>query len=402
MSARSDQSLGTATLEDGGGRVDFPCLRRERREKCLAEMARQEIDFLVLGREGNGRYVCGARRLWLAGARPFAPRCILSRESREVHLLTLSDDDVPAEIPRRNLFGGSWNPANFAGALDAIPGFAAARRIGVDGMSPFFDRLIRSAAPKAEIVDGEALMRSVRRRKLPREIACIETAIAIAEGALAETLRHVRAGVSERALAGRYAEAITRYGVTIPAFEGTFCTTPRESTYGEAAPLRQLSDTRVLNDGDLVAASVGVLYGGYEGSLARTWPCAPGRTVSAAERELSSRWRGLWQSLAAELRPGQSAVDLVSAHQRSGEPLPPLPIAHGVGLGVEAPVIGRGFAFESEPFETGMVLAVQGYVWRAGTGGYLAKEIVHITADGYEQLTRHSHGPLAEADSLSR
>src|SRR5207245_3501358 len=106
-----------------------------RRERVLAAMAADGVDALVLGKEANARYVSGARRLWLAGARPFAPGCVLVRETAGVHLLAITDEGVPADVGVANLYPITWDPAKLLGALAAIPGLAAARRIGVAGLT---------------------------------------------------------------------------------------------------------------------------------------------------------------------------------------------------------------------------------------------------------------------------
>ena len=55
--------------------------------RALDEMARQDVDLLVLGREGNARFVSEAARLWLAGTRPFAPGCVVVRETGTIRAL---------------------------------------------------------------------------------------------------------------------------------------------------------------------------------------------------------------------------------------------------------------------------------------------------------------------------
>ena len=56
---------GTMVLEDGTG-VDFAALRAARREKVLAAMAEGGVELLLLGRQGNARYVAGHRHIWRA------------------------------------------------------------------------------------------------------------------------------------------------------------------------------------------------------------------------------------------------------------------------------------------------------------------------------------------------
>src|SRR3954452_16477561 len=96
------------------------------RERVLRAMAAESVDVLLLGREGNARYVSGAQRLFLAGERPFAPGCVVVRESGQVHLLSNTDFGIPPEIPRGNLYPTSWNPATVVGRIAAIPGVSSA------------------------------------------------------------------------------------------------------------------------------------------------------------------------------------------------------------------------------------------------------------------------------------
>src|SRR5205085_1089574 len=106
--------------------------------RVLEEMARQGVDVLLLGREGNARYVSGARRLFLAGERAFAPGCVVGRRSGAVHLPSDTDLGNPQEIPHQSLYPTSWNPATLVARVLAIPGVAHAKTIGVDGLTPLF------------------------------------------------------------------------------------------------------------------------------------------------------------------------------------------------------------------------------------------------------------------------
>lgn len=390
------ENLGTMALEEGA-RIDFARLRTARRERLLAEMERRGVDVLILGREGNARYASGARRLFLAGTRPFGPGCIVVRRTGQVHLIGTWDDGIPPEIPRANLFGITWNPMNYLTWIKAIDGVAGARRVGVDGMSPLFGQLLPMALDGAEIVPAHDLMHAVRRVKTPDEIACIRTAIAVAEAALAGAIDRLHPGARERELLAAFEERMTAYGVTVPAVEGTFCVTPREGDGGSVPPLRRLTTDAAINEGALVALEGGVLYAGYEGSVARTRPCLATASVTTAQRRLHDRWRAIWESLREACRPGATGADLRKAYTVSGEPLPPFPIVRGVGLGYEPPIVGTALGADARSIlDPGMTLAVCAYVWERGVGGYLGHEVVLVTDDLPEVLTRLSHGPLAD------
>lgn len=385
--------LGTQALEDTQ-RIDFGRLRAQRRSRCLEAMERHDLDALLLGREANARYASGARRLWTAGTRPFAPGCAVVRATGEVHLLSTWDDGIPAEIPREHLYGVTWNPANLVTAVRAavVPG--KARRIGVDAMTPSFAGLLSSAFPGVEIVDASPALWSARSTKLPDEIACIRTALAAAESGLSWALDHLRPGVREGELRGAFAERMTAFGVTVPGAEAEFRTTDGG---------RPRSADTAIDQGRLVACSVSALYAGYEGSLARTWPCSPAATSTSVagpsddQRHLHRRWEEMRRRLLEACRPGRDAGELRQAYLSSGEPLPSVPIAHGLGLGMEPPLVGPGpgHAESAWTLRPGMVLSVGGDVWSPGVGGVLAREAVLITEAGHEVLTTHSDGPLA-------
>jgi Xaa-Pro aminopeptidase len=122
---------------------------------------------------------------------------------------------------------------------------------------------------------------------------------------------------------------------------------------------------------------------------------------TAPQRALYERWRAAYEAVAERCRPGSTPHDLRAAWIGCGEPPPPLPVVHGVGIGVEAPVVRAlpdGPPLDDEPLREGMVLAVTGYVWERGVGGYLGKETVLVTDGAPRRLTRLAHEPLDTLD----
>jgi Xaa-Pro aminopeptidase len=315
--------------------------------------------------------------------------------------MSVWDDGMPPEIPHDHLYGIAWNPMNLLASVQKVEGVSSARRIGVDYMSPLFQQLLGMAAPDAQLVDAEAIMRSLRLRKTPDEVECIRTAVTIAEAALGASVDALRPGVTGKQLLGAFIERMTDFGISTPASEGTFRATQPASSDAPAAFPRLTTDERI-DEGALVALSSGVLYSGYEGTIARTWPCAEvrGRAASAAARDLHRRWYEVWSRVREAVRPGASGADLLDAYLAAGEPTPVLPLATSVGLGSEGPIAGSalGSSFDAtQPIEPGMVLAIQAYV-ASDAGGYFALETVHVTDGGSELLSTMAHGPLAEAD----
>ena len=359
---------------------DDRALRSGRRQRALDQMAEHDLDVLVLGRQANVRYVAGAPQLWVAGTRPFGPTCVLVRATGAVHLLSTWDEGIPDDIPHENLYGISWNPMNTISALQRIDGAVTARRVGTDALSPVFAELLPTAFPNAELVDGELAMRAARRIKTAEEVGALRDAVAVAESALAAAVSELRPGVSEQILAGVLLEALAAGGVSTPSNQDVAWVTSREH------PWRRVDGDGRIKDGDLVALSAGVLAGGYMGEVGRTWPVG----VAAGAAALYQRWDSLWAKLLAACRPGAGAGELLGAYHAAGEPAPPMPVARGLGMGFDPPVVSKHLPASAagERLEPGMVLAVTGYVWELGVGAVFGREAVLITADGPEVLTR--------------
>jgi len=352
--------IGMMGLEDGA-RVDFARLRAERRAKVFSGMESHDLDALMLGGVGNVRYVSGARQLGRSGVLPFAPVGVVVRESRRVHLLSTWDEGVPPEIDRDDLYRMSWNPANLAADLAKIPGLRDARRVGTDGLTPMFAALIPQFVTKAELLDAGPVLTAARRIKTPDEILCLEVASAIAEAALSAMDDALTPGITERELLGIYHERIASLGAPMPPSEGV-----------------------CWHVGQMVVLAPGALYAGYEAGLART------RTVGDRARPagLASRCARGMDALVGACRRANTGADLYRAWAETGNEDPGIPLAHGLGLGAEPPLIGLGRGRDAV-IEEGMVLSVQSWVTEDGIGGCLERGTVAVESSGPSVLTRY-------------
>lgn len=361
--------------------ADDRALRFSRRERALAQMEAHDLDVLVLGRQANVRYISGAPQLWVVGTRPFGPICTFVRATGEIHLNSTWDEGIPEEIPHENLYGLAWNPMTLMGVLQNIKGADTALRVGTDALTPTFAKLLPMAFPNAELVDGEQAMRAARRIKTPEEIAALRRALIVAEEGLARGVAELAAGTTEQVLAGAILKAEAAGGVSTPATQDAAWVTSKEHPWRRTA-----GDGRVRN-GDLVALSAGVLADGYVGEVART--AYVGEPTDAV-RTLYRRRDDLWDRLIDACRLGKPTSALLDAYADAGEPLPAMPVAHGLGLGFDPPVVSphlRATA-EADILEEGMVLAITGYVWEQGVGAVFTRDAVLVGSGGPEVLTQ--------------
>ena len=280
-----------------------------RRERVLDAMASAGIDVLVLGRQDNAGYACGMRRLWTAGTRPFGAGCIVVGSTGRVHALSSWDAGIEPPMTFEDLYPLTWNPRIMAASMAGIDGLAAARRIGVDELTPSFRRAAASFAPAAQVVVADDLMAGVRRHKLPGEVDAIARACEAAwigvDTAL-ETPNH-----SDPTAAA--IEALAATGVTVPS-----------------------SGVRAERQGTGLSVDVGVICDLYEGGVGG-WFTDGRRAGSVA--------------LADACRAGASHAHLAAA-ATSGDWL-----VRGLGMGFERPVVGPRIGL-GETLEAGMVLSV--------------------------------------------
>jgi Xaa-Pro aminopeptidase len=364
-------------------RPDDRALRLGRRERALASMKAHDLDVLVLGRTANVRYVTGTPTLWTAGTSNFGPACMLVRSTGSIHLMSTWDEGIPEDIPRENLFGLTWNPMKTIEVLRRVEGTAGARRVGTDAMSPTFAQVLPVAFPAAELVDGEVAMQAARRIKTAEELAVLRHAVAVAETSLAKAVAELRPGATEKELAGVLLEAAAAGGATTPAVQDAAVITSREH------PWRRAGGDGRATAGDLVAFTAGVVAHGYIAEVGRTYAVASGDGVGAIPEALAARCDRVWERLLAACHPGATGRDLLDGYTGAGEPLPPMPVARGLGLGFDPPVVTGGLprTARDERIAAGMVLALTGYVWEAGTGAAFRRDTVLVTADGPELLT---------------
>jgi Xaa-Pro aminopeptidase len=369
-------AAGLAALPEGG-RVDFGAIRADRQQRLRREMESADLDALILGRPGDIVFAAGARSLFLTGSRPYSPGCVILRDGDRVHLLADYDEGVPAEIPRDQIFGRHWSPANNARSVSGIRGLREARRIGTAGTSTSVMKLLASLAPRAEVIDARHLMRAARTRKSPAEVAVITTGCALAEAGLAAMRQELRPGVTTRQLAARYAQRLGQLGVTVIP-DGLIA---RRTALGISAAF----DDAPLSDGDLVGLSPSVTYGGYDATLART--VITGGSPAPAAAGLRARALEALSAVLAACVAGATGADLLQAWAGTGEQHFGAPLAHGLGIGLEEPVIGMGLG-SAEVLAEGTVLAVQGYVHDGNGGTWHHRDVVQVTGAAPRLLTR--------------
>ena len=203
--------------------------------------------------------------------------------------------------------------------------------------------------------------------------------------------QELRPGVTTRLLAARYSERLGQLGVTVvPDGPVAFRTAGGPGCGPDDSPLAE---------GELVSLSPSVTYGGYDATLART--LVVGGSPTPAVAKLRDRAVDSLREVVTACVPGATGAELVSRWLDAGEPAFGAPLAHGVGMGIEEPVIGTGIGAD-EVLTEGMVLAVQGWGLDNAVGCWHHREMIQVTGAGPRLLTRpHPRAAGAAATTTS-
>jgi Xaa-Pro aminopeptidase len=242
--------------------------------------------------------------------------------------------------------------------------------------------------------DGAAAMLDARKIKTDDEVECIRMATRIGESMFSALTSTLAPGVSEREILANMIHSAYTRGAEV--YNGVIV----ESGPTTAPNLRHTAG-RLIGPGDMVYADVyNTNWNGYTTCYYRTFSLGEPKkcTIDAYDRAL--KW--LLDGIDA-CRAGNTTRDIAeqfpSAAEAWGYPDEHHGTAnlwgHGVGMALyEPPLVWRGVSVDHPlKLEGGMVVALETQDYDGQGQGVRIEEVVRITADGPEVLTKW---PIAE------
>jgi Xaa-Pro aminopeptidase len=351
--------------------------------RLAAGLRERDLDVLLVGTPVNVRYLTG-----FTGTNGLA---LVVADQAETHRFftdfryaTQSAAQVPEEFDREIVAGDLLEAA--AGALCAA-GSAVGTRLGFDEASitvKQHTRLGELLGAEWELIPCAGAVERLRAVKDAWEIDRIRASAELADEALRGVLEAGVVHRTERDVAIELELRMRRLGAQAPSFP-SIVAAGAQGALPHAEPR-----AREIHKDALLTIDWGALHEGYCSDCTRTY--ATGERISAQAREIYGLVLDAQEQALAAVRAGPNGkeVDAVARElieqaghgEHFGHGL-----GHGVGLEVhEGPRLSR-LAGE-EPLQAGNVVTVEPGVYLPGRLGVRIEDLVVITKDGQEVLSR--------------
>lgn len=404
-------SPGAVTFVDWEHRADMARLRDQRLARARAGLEASGLGALLLFDMNNIRYTTGTHiGNW---ARDKLFRCVLLQRGQDPILWTIGSSARQHRAFADWLGQDSWRAglSSWRGSIPEHVGVEAgnARRVagilrdnglageplGIDVVEMPVLRALE--AEGLEVVDGQNLMQQVRAIKTTDEIALLEHAAGLVDGAYDELYQFLRPGVRENECVALVNQYLYEHGSeeveAVNAISGERC-----------APHPHVFSDRLIRPDDTAYFDIIHAFNGYRTCYYRTFNVG-GSTP--AQRDAYARARDFMDQAIARVRPGATSDEIVAAFPAARdfgfadeEEAFGLQYCHGIGLSNwEPPLMSRFHSFEHPVrLDVGMVFALETY-WPTEDSSAAARieEEVVVTEDGCRVITRFPAGELLVA-----
>jgi len=337
-----------------------------------------ERALLLLEREGDTTLIGDNFTIRASVHTPFVSKTVTvpwydhkHSVSNRDHALFKGLGDVASQLHgRMGLLEAEWLPTGAVALLN--PEYYEFSAHQEPGASPF--------------VDLGSILRMLRRRKDPDEIALLRQCMTAGNAGQARLLEIIREGVTEfeifREVQKAALEAAGRPAIIYGDFRACYAAEPKK---GGLPP----NEGRSLQKGDLFILDYSVALDGYRSDFTNTVSVGP---PSAEVEELCGLCQAAMKGGESKLRPGVSAADVYQAVAKpfvaAGRPeVFPHHAGHGIGLAhPESPIL---VPLSSDTLESGNVVTLEPGAYVEGVGGMRIEHNYLITPDGFERLSKH-------------
>lgn len=244
-----------------------------------------------------------------------------------------------------------------------------------------FDAL-RKAFPDAELMRASKHMAAMRMQKDEREIRSIRAAQELADKTFSHVLGLIRPGMTERELALETEYYMRKIGAQKPAFDTIAVSGPN------TAKPHGVATGRAIQNGDFVTLDFGCMVDGYRSDMTRTV------AVGYADERMKSVYQTVLDAQLAALAGIRAGMNGAEADALARDLIEKAGYAgcfgHGLGhgVGIDIHEEPRFSPFYNDPVGKNTVMTVEPGIYIKDEFGVRIEDMVVLTDDGYENLTR--------------
>jgi Xaa-Pro aminopeptidase len=389
--------------------IDLASVRSYRLGRVRSEMAKRNIDALVLSDPVNIRYATGTRNMQVFTSRNTPSRYLLLSADRSIlfeftgceHLADGFDtvDEVRPSTTASFVAAGAgiadrerrW-AKDIAGELRQLVG-RADPTVGIERMNAGASIALTESGVR--LVDAQEPVERARAIKSSGEIQCINASLRATERAVQKMKDAIRPGITETELWSVLQQSII-------ADNGDYCETRLLNSGPRTNPWFQETAPRTIQANELVALDTDVVgCHGYYSDFSRTFHVGP--EAPAAEQ------RDMYRTAHEQVHHNMEIIEPGLSFREYSEKAWNIPdryaanryylSAHGVGMTGEYPYLYHHADFGDAGYEgviePGMTLCIESYIGAAnGKEGVKLEQQILVTESGMELLSQF---PFEEA-----
>lgn len=370
--------------------------RYEKRiKKVRAAMFQAGVDLVILNFSANFTYLTGIqypRANPTGSAMPgdWLRAAILTQEKGPILVTSGEIDEFEGPAATRSWitgvqgYDGTADPAETAKAM--LSQFPRPARVAISEPTWALAAMaFQSALPEASFTLAEPLFWPLRAVKDEYEVECLTCAADVTDKLFGATLKMMKLGVTIQDIADEINAQMLRLGASGNSFS------PGVIFNGPGFGGRSGRDKFVpLQPGCIVAFDIGVVYNGYCSDFGRSVIVGEPRPEFLRHYQMLGEGR---EAAIARIKPGVPASEIhAEVHrvftsygwEKEGRDL----FGHNLGLDIhEPPYLSP---WDRRPLVEGMILAVEPRAYRDGIVGGRIEDMIRVTADGAEPLTKFS------------
>jgi Xaa-Pro aminopeptidase len=234
----------------------------------------------------------------------------------------------------------------------------------------------------SEFIPIDNWLVDLRAIKTEEEIELIKKSAEILDKAMEESLKLLREGIEESEISAYAKYIMEKEGAEGQSFQPFVMS-------GENAWLPQrFSTNKKIKKGELVVFDVGAVYKGYCSDMTRTFSLGG---LNEKQKNIFNIAYSSQQEAIKAIKPGIKACDIdkiardIIVQNGYGENFPHL-TGHGLGMSVhEKPIIDKNVETILKP---NMVVTVEPGIYLKDVGAARVEDMILITKDGHEILTK--------------